>query len=481
MRELRKSKTGIKGFDSISKGGLPTGRPSLVCGMAGSGKTLFGIEFIVKGITIFNESGVIISFEERAEDLVANAASLGWDLQEYIDKKKLAIDYIYIERSEIEETGFFNLDGLFIRIAEAVRVTGARRILIDTMESLFSGFTDEQILRAEIRRLFRWLKEKGLTAVVTAETGVNKLTRHGLEEYLSDFVMVLDNRIKENVSTRRIRLVKYRGSSHDPDEFPFVITPGGFSILPLTDISLNYAAPEEYFLTGIEKLDEMLDSKGIYRGSALLISGTSGSGKTSVAASILNAVCQRGEKVVYVSFEESKDQIIRNMGTIGMDIGKYNEKGLFHLLNFRTVSYGVEMHLINIIDWVETEKPSVIVFDPLSSLSDLSTPFESQSLVLRTLHYIKSKGITCIFTELSPINSLDISKMGISYLMDYWISLNHTEFNNYRMKTLNIIKARGMKHSDQICELVMSEKGISLRGLPGQIYETKNNEKKVGT
>ena len=465
MEVLKKAKSGIKGLDIITRGGLPLGRPSLVCGSAGAGKTLFGIEFIVNGIRNFNEPGVIISFEERTRDIIANVASLGWDLQKHVDAKELFIDYVYIERSEIEEAGHFNLDGLFIRIAEAVRVTGAKRILIDTLESLFSGFTNEQLLRAEIRRLFKWLKDKELTAVITAEAGENGLTRYGLEEYLSDFVMQLDSRLIDNVSTRRLRIVKYRGSKHGADEYPFLITDTGFSILPVTDVSLDYEAPQERYLTGIKQLDEMLGGKGLYRGSALLISGTAGSGKSSLSASILNAACMRGEKVMYVSFEESRQQVLRNMASIGIEIKQWIDKGLFHFENFRSVTLGIEAHLVNMIDTLEREKPSLLVIDPLSSLSNTNIHQQSRSLALRVLHYIQSVGITCLFTEIADLDNLEKSSMEISSLMDSWILLRYMEVDGLRMKTLTIIKARGMKHFDQVCELIMSENGIELREL----------------
>ncbi len=466
MDVLKKSKTGIKGLDTITNGGLPKGRPCLVCGKAGTGKTILGIEYIVNGIRKFSEPGVIISFEERTADLMENVASLGIHLQKHVDEKMLAIDYVYIERSEIEEAGSFNLDGLFIRIAEAVRITGAKRILIDTLESLFSGFTNEQLLRAEIRRLFKWLKEKGLTAVITAEAGENTLTRYGLEEYLADFVLLLDSRMQNNVCTRRLRVVKYRGSKHGSNEFPFLISDTGFSILPITDISLDYEVSLERFLTGINKIDNMLGGKGIYRGSALLISGTPGCGKTSLAAAILDAACKRGEKVMYISFEESKKHMLRNLASIGIDIKKWIENNLFHFENFRVVSYGVETHLIKMIENLEVENPSLVVIDPLSSLTKETLTLESRSLVLRVLHYIQSKGITCIFTEIAHDDFNEKSDMEVSSLMDSWISLRHKEIDGRRKKTLSIMKARGLMHSDQIYELLISEKGIDLQELP---------------
>ena len=466
MEDLRKTRTGIKGLDFMTNGGLPQGRPSLVCGKAGTGKTIFGIECIVKGIEQFNEPGVIISFEERTQDLIDNVISLGWNLQGYMDEGKLAIDYVYIERSEIEETGAFNLDGLFIRIAQAVKVTGAKRILIDTLESLFSGFDSEKLLRAELRRLFKWLKDRGLTAIITAEAGDRTLTRYGLEEYLSDFVLFLDTRVRDGVMTRRMRLIKYRGSSHEVDEFPFIITRTGISVLPVTEVSLDFKASGDRFLTGMDKLDRMLDNKGIYRGSTVLLSGTAGSGKTSVASTIVDAACRRGEKVVYISFEESKWQVLRNTASIGLKLEKWIDEGLLYLENYRAASHGLEIHLLKMIGELERERPSIFVLDPLTSLA--SNDVESRNLVLRVVHYIQSKGITCVFSELTTAGSGSLSSHteSITSLMDFWILLLHREFEGYRRKTLNILKARGMNHSDQIMEMVMSENGVELREFP---------------
>lgn len=466
MEKIKKSKSGIKGFDAITNGGLPSGRPSLVCGTAGSGKTLFGINFIVSGIREFNEPGVIISFEERVDDLVANVESMGWDLRKHIDEKKLMIDYIYVERSEIEETGYYNLDGLFIRIASAVKVTGAKRILIDTLESLFSGFTNEQLLRAEIRRLFKWLKDKGLTAVITAEAGNNTLTRYGLEEYLSDFVLLLKTTTNHNVTTRSLRLIKYRGSDHEIDEYPFLINSSGFSVLPLSDVSFDYEVTDKRVPTGIGKLDDMLGNKGLYNSSILLISGTPGSGKTLLAASILEAACKRGEKVIYISFEESRRQLLRNFKSAGINVEKWIEKDLFRFGNFRPTSTGIESHLITMIDMMEDEKPAKVVIDPVSSWAGINLAPESRSMVLRILHYIQSIGITCILTEMTSTGKPEESPMNLTSMVDAWFYLQLSEVDGSRKKILNIIKVRGLNHSDRQRELIISEKGIDLVDLP---------------
>jgi circadian clock protein KaiC len=467
MDTLKKSKTGIKGLDLITGGGLPAGRPSLVCGSAGSGKTLFGLNFIVNGIEQYDEPGVVITFEERTEDMIANVVSLGWDLQKHIENKILVIDYVYIERSEIEETGYYSLDGLFIRIAQAVKTTGAKRILIDTLESLFSGFSNEQLLRAEIRRLFKWLKDKGLTSVITAEAGENTMTRWGLEEYLSDFVIALQTKVVHNIATRNLRLVKYRGSSHGTDEFPFLITSTGFSVLPLTEVSLDYSTTTEMFSTGIGKIDEMLGSQGLYRGSIILFTGTPGSGKTLLGGTILNAACERGEKVMYISFEESRPQLLRNFHSIGIDFEKWMENDLFLFGNFRPTSVGIESHLIRMIDMMEDEKPSLVLIDPVSSLSGSNPAPESRSMVLRILHYMQSMGITCMLTEMVSGDGTEGSPLNITSMVDAWFRLELVKSDGEWKKFFNIVKVRGLKHSGLEKELVITGKGIDLVDLPG--------------
>jgi circadian clock protein KaiC len=465
MDKLKKSETGIRGLDLITKGGLPSGRPSLICGSAGSGKTLFGLSFIVNGIELYGEPGVVISFEERPDDMIINASSLGWDLQRHIEKNDLVIDYVYIERSEIEETGYYNLDGLFIRIAQAVNKTGAKRILIDTLESLFSGFSNEQLLRAEIRRLFKWLKDKGLTAVITAEAGENTLTRWGLEEYLSDFVISLQVKVVNNIATRSLRLVKYRGSAHGTDEFPFLITPTGFSVLPLTEVSLEYGTTDEMFSSGVGNIDEMLGNKGLFRGSILLITGSPGSGKTLLGGMILNAACERGETVMYVSFEESRSQLLRNFRSIGIDLNKWIEKGLFLFGNFRPTSVGIESHLIRMIAMMEDAKPSLVFIDPVSSLSGMNPPPEARSMLLRILHYIQSMGITCILTEMTGVTTQE-SPLNITSMVDAWFRLELVKTENDWKKIFTIMKVRGLKHSGLEKELVISDRGIDIVDLP---------------
>jgi circadian clock protein KaiC len=319
---LRKEPTGVPGFDEITGGGLPAGRASLVCGSAGAGKTLFAMEFLVRGATVYNEPGVFMSFEESSEELATNVASLGFDLNQLVDDKKLVLDYVFIERSEIEETGEYDLEGLFLRLDHAINSIGAKRVVLDTLEALFSALPNEAIIRAELRRLFRWLKEKGVTALITSERGEGRLTRYGLEEYVADCVILLDNRVQNQISTRRMRIVKYRGTSHGTNEYPFLIDEKGFSVLPITSLGLSHKAPTEHVSTGIARMDNMLDGKGLYRGSSILVSGTAGTGKSTIGAHFVNGACRRGERALFFAFEESQDQIIRNMRSIGIDLEK---------------------------------------------------------------------------------------------------------------------------------------------------------------
>src|SRR4051812_23347799 len=318
--QLRKARTGIEGFDEVTGGGLPAGRPAVICGSAGCGKTLFAMEFLVRGAIDFGEPGVFVAFEETEDDLIKNVRSLGFDLNDLVEKQLLAIDHIRIERSEIEEAGEFDLEGLFVRLGLAIDSIGAKRVVLDTLEALFSGFTNHAILRAELRRLFLWLKERGVTAVITAERGEGQLTRQGMEEYVSDCVILLDHRVSDQLSTRRLRIVKYRGSSHGTNEYPFLIDSDGISVIPITSLKLEFSAPNEFVSTGSAGIDAMLGGKGVYRNSTVLVSGTTGSGKSSIAAHFVSAACARGERCLYFAFEESPGQILRNMRSIGIDL-----------------------------------------------------------------------------------------------------------------------------------------------------------------
>ncbi len=460
---LEKCRTGISGFDEITGGGVPKGRPTLVCGGAGSGKTLFAMEFLLNGATQFNEPGIFISFEENERELTENVASLGWDLEALSREKKIFLDHVYIERSEIEETGEFNLDGLFIRIESALRAVNAKRIAVDSMEALFSGFSDEMSLRAEIRRLFRWLKEKGLTAVITGEQGKGSFTRHGLEEYISDCVVFLDNRMNDQVATRRIRVVKYRGTSHGANEYPFLITEKGFSVLPITSLNLDYSVSTERISTGVERLDTMLGGQGFFRGSSILVSGTAGTGKSSLAARFAAAACNRGEQALYFSFEESPQQIMRNMGSIGIDLRSPAENGLLHFRSVRASSFGMEIHLSMMVKAMNDINPTVVAIDPISNLSSVGDEKEVKETLTRLIDYMKMKGITSFFTDLTfGGNALEKTQNAISSLMDTWILLKDIELNGERNRGMYVLKSRGMAHSNQIREFLITNDGLQL-------------------
>lgn len=461
-QQLPKTPTGITGFDEITMGGLPKGRPSLVCGDAGCGKTLFSIEFIVRGAMEFNEPGVFVAFEEKTEELAANVASLGFDLKKLIAAKKLKLDYVHIERSEIEETGEYDLDGLFIRLGYAIDSIKAKRVVLDTIENLFAGLSNQGILRAELRRLFQWLKDKGVTAVVTGEKGEGQLTRQGLEEYVSDCVILLDHRVENQISTRRLRVVKYRGSVHGTNEYPFLIDEDGISVLPVTSLLLDKKVSSQRISSGIPSLDDMLGGKGFFRGSSILLSGTAGTGKTSIAAYFANESCKRNERCIYYAFEESPQQIIRNMRSIGIDLEKHVESGLLKFSASRPTLYGLEMHLVVIYKQIKQFKPKTVILDPVTNLVTVGNVSEVKGILIRLIDFLQSQQITVLFTALT-LNAINIqTDEGISSLVDTWLSLSDIEYNGERNRGLYIIKSRGMYHSNQVREFIITNKGLRL-------------------
>ncbi|MBP1927696.1 circadian clock protein KaiC [Methanolinea mesophila] len=457
-----KSPTGIEGLDEITGGGLPEGRPTLVCGKAGCGKTLFGVQFLVNGAVKYGEPGVFISFEERVPDLAKNVRSLGYDLLDLQKEKLVALDHVVVDRGTIEETGEYDLEGLFIRLGMAVESIGAKRVVLDTIESLFSGLQNEGVLRSELVRLFSWIKEKELTAVVTGESGDGMFTRHGLEEYVSDCVIFLDHRVDHQVSTRRLRVVKYRGSTHGTNEYPFLIGEDGISVLPITSLGLHHEALRDRVSTGVERLDAMLGGKGYYRGSSVLISGSAGSGKTSLAAAFANACCRRGEKCLYFAFEESPDQIVRNMQSIGIDLSPHLASGLLNIHAARPALYGLEMHLALMLKMIRDYSPSAVIVDPISNLQAVGTTDDSKAMITRIIDSIKVNHITSVMTELEYEQGMRGSSTRISSLIDTWLMLADIEEPGERNKGLYVLKSRGMAHSNQIRELILSDKGISL-------------------
>ncbi len=465
-RKLDKARTGINGLDEITGGGLPRARPTLVSGAAGSGKTLLGLEFLVRGAAQFGEPGAIIAFEETEEELIQNVESLGFDLGHLINEKKLYIDYIRVERNEIEETGEYDLEGLFIRINQAIEAIGAKRIVLDTLEALFAGLPNQAILRAELRRLFRWLKDKGMTAIITGERGDNSFTRHGLEEYVSDCVISLDHVEQNHVFTRRLRIVKYRGTKHETNDFPFLIDEEGISILPITSLSLDHSVSDEHISSGINELDEMLDGKGFYRGSSILVSGTAGTGKTSLCGHMADAACRRGEKVLYFSFEESSQQIMRNMKSIGLDLRQWVDKKLLLFHSERVSMDGLESHLTRIHKNINSFHPALVIFDPVNAYLDNENPLETKSMLIRMIDYIKAKNISGFFTSLSSASEVEeTTDINISSLMDSWLMLRDIEENGERNRGLYVLKSRGMANSNQIREFLITSQGVKLKAV----------------
>jgi circadian clock protein KaiC len=463
--QLSKCLTGIQGLDEITDGGLPQGRPTLICGSAGCGKTLFGVEFLVRGATLYGEPGVLISFEETAAEITKNVASLGWNLTNLIAEGKILIDHVYIEASEIEETGEYDLEALFLRLGYAIKKIGAKRVLLDTIEVLFAGLANTNIVRAELRRLFHWLKDQGVTAVITGERGEKTLTRQGLEEYVSDCVIKLDQKTVEEIATRTIQIVKYRGSRHSNNEYPFLIEDNGISVLPITSLTLDHAVSNERISTGIPQLDDMFGGQGYYRGSSILVTGRAGTGKTTLAAHFAQATCLKGERCLYLATEESPQQILRNLNSIGLDLAPYVEQGLLQFDAVRPTNYNLEMRLFKIHRWIKEFQPRTIIIDPMSNLILSGSVMQTKSFFMRLIDYLKSKQITIFLTNLTAGDSdLDQEKteVGVSSLMDTWLELQTVKVNGERNRILYVLKSRGMMHSNQVREFIVTNQGVNL-------------------
>jgi circadian clock protein KaiC len=457
---LAKARTGVTGLDEVTLGGLPAGRPTLICGGPGCGKTLLATSFLVNGAVMFNEPGVFMSFEESSDDLIKNVCSLGYDLGALVARKKIAIDFVRVERSEIEESGEYDLEGLFVRLDYAIKSVGAKRVVLDTLEVLFAGLGDTQILRAEIRRLFAWLKERNVTAIITAERGEGALTRFGIEEYVSDCVMLLDNRVNNQITTRRLRVVKYRGSAHGTNEYPFLIDGQGVSVLPVTSAGLAHSASNEVISTGIPGLNQMLGVGGFFTGTSILVSGTAGTGKTSLAAHFVDAACARGERCLYFAFEESPAQIVRNMRSLGLDLQPRVDSGLLRFEAARPSLFGLEMHLARMYREIENFAPAAVVLDPISALRGETG--DVHSMLLRVIDLLKSRGITAFLTDLLSVEGMDKADVGMSSLMDTWLSLVQLESNGERNRGIYVLKSRGMNHSNQIREYQLTSRGVKL-------------------
>jgi len=460
-----KSKTGVDGLDEITGGGFPKGRPTLICGSAGCGKTLMGLQFLVKGITEYDETGVFMSFEETAKDLTQNVRSLGYDLDKLVKTNKLKIDHIQIEKNEIEETGEYDLEGLFIRLNYAIDAIGAKRVVLDTIESLFGGLDNATILRSELRRLFQWLKNKGVTAIITGERGESSLTRQGLEEYVSDCVILLDFRVIDQIATRRLRIVKYRGSTHGTNEYPFLIDEAGISVLPITSLKLEHKTSSDVLSYGHEGLNKLFGKGGFFRGTSTLITGTAGTLKTTLAAYFALSSCQRKEPTLFFSFEESPDQLIRNMSSIGVDLNPFIKSKLLFIHASRPSLQGLELHLLVLHKLIKELKPKTVIVDPISSLVTVGTSSEVRAMLVRLMDMLKSNKINALFTSLTHQKSNeygDLTVDAVSSLADTWIQVSNDEKNDVRKRILSIVKSRGMGHSNQAWKFIIQDKGIKL-------------------
>ncbi|MCW9089217.1 MAG: circadian clock protein KaiC [Gammaproteobacteria bacterium] len=465
LPELAKSATGIEGLDEITNGGLPSGRPTLICGYAGCGKTLLGMQFLVNGATRFDEPGVFVAFEESREELAQNVASLGYDLPALVKHRQLYIDHVELSPGSVDESGEYDLEGLFIRMGRAIDAVGARRVVLDTLETLFAGLDNQKVLRAELHRLFHWLKQRGITAIITGERcGATPLTRHGLEEYVSDCVILLDQRVDEQASMRRLRIVKYRGSAHGGNEYPFLINQQGLiTLLPITSTSLTQEGSNERISSGIDSLDAMLEGKGYFRGGSILVSGTAGTGKSSLAVHLTDASCRRGERTLYFAFEESAGQILRNMRSIGIDMNPWQEQGLLQIHANRPAASGLEAHLMGMLQSVERFAPQVVLIDPLNSFIEGGNILFVKAMLVRFIDHLKKQGVTLLFTDLTPGgHPLEHTDAGISSLMDTWILLRNHEVGHERLRTLTILKSRGMAHSSQVRQFLITSHGVDI-------------------
>jgi circadian clock protein KaiC len=460
---IGKSRTGIGGLDEVTHGGLPTGRPTLLCGSAGCGKTLFAMTFLYNGAVEYNEPGVFLAFEEQPEDLIKNVSSLNYDIEKLISQKKLAIDHVEIERSKIAEAGEYDLEGLFIRLGYAIDSIGAKRVVVDTIETLFSGLENEQMLRSELRRLFEWLKQKGVTAIITGERGEGTLTRYGLEEYVADCVILLDNRVHDQLTTRRLRIVKYRGSAHGTNEYPFIIDEQGVTVMPITSSGLAHDASTERVSSGIPDLDQMLEGQGYYKGSSILVSGMAGSGKSTVSAQFADSVCASGKRCIYFAMEESPHQIVRNMRSIGINLQRWLNNRLLRFSARRPSLFGLETHLATMYRDVTDFEPAAVIIDPMSALLNAGASQDVHSMVLRLVDFLKARGITAMFTNLGVASDVASTDMQISSLMDTWLLLYNRESNGEHNRQLYLLKSRGMAHSNQVREFILSSDGIKLR------------------
>jgi len=461
LTALAKAPTGIAGLDEVTEGGLPRGRPTLVCGPAGSGKTLLAMEFLVRGITQFGESGVFMAFEETRDDLVANVASLDFDLTQFEADGKLVLDHVNVDAGQMVETGDWDLEGLFIRLGASIDAVGADRVVIDTIETLFGAFKDAATLRSELRRLFLWLKARGVTAVITGERGNGMMTRHGIEEYVSDCVIVLDHLVAEQTSTRRLRVLKYRGSLHGTNEYPFLIGKQGISVQPITSLGLQHGVSSEQVSTGVARLDAMLGGRGPFRGSSVLVSGTAGTGKSTLAAQFCDAACQRGERAIYFAFEESQDQIIRNMESVGMGLARWVEQGMLRFRCVRPSLLGLEAHLSAMQELIEDFDPAVVVLDPISDLVGVGTGRDVSGMLIRQVDFLKGRGVTALFTSLGPKGHEPTDHM-VGSLIDTWLLVRSLEGNGEHNRALSVLKSRGMAHSNQLREFLITDRGVEL-------------------
>ena len=466
ITKLPKSLTGIQGLDDITYGGIPQNRPTLLVGSIGTGKTIFAMEYIINGITMFNEPGVFMTFEEQTDELQINVTSMGYNLSKLIADNKIYLEHLHIDHREIQATGKYDIEGLFIRIEMAIEKVKAKRIVLDALDTLFIGL-DSQILRSEIKRLFFWLKEKKVTAIITSEVGDIFLTRLGFEEVVADCVIELNNRLNNQISTRRLRIVKYRGSYHSTNEYPFMIDHKGITIFPIISEAPQIIVSNERISSGIKQIDEMLDGRGFYVGSSILVSGSAGTGKSSIAASFIKDVCEKKGTALYCAFEEAPNQIKRNMASIGIFLEPYEKSGNLHFYYSRPTLQTLELHFIAIKKLIKQINPSVVILDPITNLMIENINSDIRTMLTRFVDYLKMEQITVLLTATLTVSSLELiqSNEGISSMVDTCIMIQEKNIIDSRRRTLYIMKSRGICNSKKEVEFIITSEGISIAPL----------------
>jgi circadian clock protein KaiC len=470
--------TGIDGLDFVLQGGLPAGRPTLLRGAAGTGKTVIALTFLCEGIAA-GDSGVLVTFDESPEALLEHAEGFGFPARRHRTEGRLRILDMRPDRNEVQVGDTIELTAVLARIGHALDSTGASRLVVDAIDAMEAGFANSQSLRTELARVFDWIRDRGVTSLITTGEHAEFSARYGLEDYIADCVIALKQEVKHRVMTRVLRVVKRRGRGHGTNEYPFLLDTDGLFLVPVTGSVLGAPVSEQLLSTGIPGLDAMLGGQGIYQGSTVLLSGQAGTGKTSIACSLTQAACAAGIPVLYLSFEESVAELTRNQRSLGIDIGRYladDDRGTLVMLPIRAVELGLEEHLMRAMHLVKRHRPALVVLDPVSSLAGRGDEPGAKEILLRLLHLIKEEGITVVATELLSDDSQGVSHLDVSSMIDVWIKLRRHEHNGEMNRLIYVVKARGLPISDQVKEFRITSTGLRIEdpyiGEGGIVYGT---------